>query len=119
MSDESPTKLAQILRSCRPRLGHEKLLQEDIEALFRENNVDFKREYVLGPGERVDFLVDGRIAVELKIKFPPRKTLRQIQRYATYDIVESIMLVSASAVSMPAMWNEKPVYVINLGAGYL
>lgn len=119
MTDESLAKLAKMLRYGNFRLGHEKLLQEDVEALFERNCVDFRREFILGPGERVDFLVEERIAVELKVKCSPRVMMRQLQRYAGHDKVEAIILVTATVTSMPDSMNGKPVYVVNLGAGYL
>src|SRR3546814_2523709 len=75
MTDESLAKLAKMLRFGNFRLGHETLLQEDVEALFERNSVGFRREFILGPGERVDFLVGDRIAVELKVKCSPRVSI--------------------------------------------
>lgn len=119
MTLESVLTLAQMLRFGNFRLGHEKLLQEDVEAMFSQRSVAFEREFVLGPGERVDFLVDGRIAVELKIKCSARVMMRQLQRYAAHEVVEFLILVTAAAASMPRELNGKPVIVVNLGAGYL
>ena len=119
MIDESHLKLAQMLRNGNFRLGHEKLLQEDVETLLARNSVPFKAECRLDVGERVDLLVEGRIAVELKIKCSPRMMMRQLQRYSAHDVVKAIILVTASACSMPRELNGKPVIVVNLGAGYL
>src|SRR3546814_18982092 len=44
MTDESLAKLAKMLRFGNFRLGHETLLQEDVEALFERNSVGFRRE---------------------------------------------------------------------------
>lgn len=111
--------LLRALRRQRFRLGTEAIFQEDAERFFRDRGIQFKREHVLGPGERVDFLLFGKIAVELKVRCSPRIIMRQLQRYAAHDTVKSIILISASAVSMPDSMNGKPVYVVNLGAGYL
>src|SRR3546814_1352027 len=43
MTDESLAKLAKMLRFGNFRLGHETLLQEDVEALFERNSVGFRR----------------------------------------------------------------------------
>src|SRR3546814_18233786 len=77
------------------------------------NSVGFRREFILGPGERVDFLVGDRIAVELKVKCSPRVMMRQLQRYAAHDKVQAIILVTATVTSMPDSMNGKPVYVVN------
>src|SRR3546814_20638100 len=77
--------------------------------LFRSG---FRREFILGPGESVDFLVGDRIAVELKVKCSPRVMMRQLQRYAAHDKVQAIILVTATVTSMPDSMNGKPVYVV-------
>lgn len=107
------------VRRGRFRLGTEALLQEDFEAFLDSRGIPFKREFILGPGERVDFMVDGHCAVELKLRCAPRTIYRQLQRYAAHDAVHNIVLVSARAVSMPDSMNGKPVFVAILGSGYL
>lgn len=107
--------LVMLLRANRYRLGHETLLQEDVRALLARHGIPHQREHVLGPADRVDFLVDGRIALELKIKMPARHVYRQLERYATHDCVDSLVLMSATAISMPRSFNSKPVYLVPLG----
>jgi hypothetical protein len=107
--------VCRLMRLHRFRLGHEALLQEDVEALFRREGVPFLREHILGPADRVDFLVDGRIAVELKIRAPKRRILRQLERYAAHDCVEALVLASVSAVGIPPQLVGKPVFVVPLG----
>lgn len=107
--------IARLIRAGRYRLGNEGLLQADIEALFRREGIPFHREHILGPADRVDFLVDGRIAVELKITCPKRKIFRQLERYAMHECVEELVLASVSALGMPASLNDKPIYVVPLG----
>jgi hypothetical protein len=57
---------------------------------------------VLGPRDRPDFLIDGRIVVECK---GPRHregaVLRQLDRYAAHERVEWIVLATARAMRMP------------------
>lgn len=108
-------QVARLIRSGRYRLGHEALLQVDVEDLLRSNRVPYAREHVLGPGERVDFLVAGYIAVELKIKAQRRLIYRQMQRYALHDRVTSLILVTAAAIGMPPAIEGKPVFVVSLG----
>lgn len=115
----SPESLANMLRNGRFRLGHETLLQNDVEEFFRQKCVHFERELRLSRRDRIDFLVAGRIGVELKIKCSARMILRQLTRYAEHDVVTSLILVTLNAVAMPRSIDGKPVYVVNLGAGYL
>lgn len=107
--------IAILISGARYRLGHEKLLQDDVEAMFRRAAIPFTREHILGPADRVDFLVDGRIAVELKINAAKRQIFRQMERYAMHDCVEELVLASACAVGLPPRINGKPVFVVSLG----
>lgn len=107
--------VAGFLQIARYRLGHETLLQDDVEKRFREGDIPYEREKILGPADRVDFLVDGHIAVELKIKAQKRRIFRQMERYALHDCVDSLILVTAAPAGMPAALNGKPVYVVKLG----
>ncbi len=108
-------EISRLMRVNRFRLGHEALLQEDVEALFKREGVPFVREHILGPADRVDFFVDGRIAVELKIRCPKRRVLRQLERYASHDVVEGLVLASVNAVGIPPRLEGKPVFVVPLG----
>lgn len=119
MNPGDPSDLARFLRRGNYRLGREVFLQEDVEKALREQGVQFKREATLGPGERVDFLCWGEIALELKLRCSPRVMMRQLQRYAAHEQVKSIILLTATITSMPDSMNGKPVFVVNLGAGYL
>lgn len=107
--------ISALLRRNRFRLGHEDLLQQDVEALFRREGVPYQREFILGPADRVDFLVDGRIAVELKIRARKRVIYGQLVRYAAHDIVESLVLASVTPMGIPPMANGKVVHVVPLG----
>lgn len=115
----TPKALAELLYPRRYRLGHEALLQEDVERVLMKEKIPYKREFRLSPADRVDFLVDGAIALELKIKAPSRSIYRQLQRYALHDQVESLVLMTLSAIGMPSAIEGKPVYVVSLGRSAL
>lgn len=100
-------------------LGHETLLQEAVEKVLNAEKIAFKREFVLSPGSRVDFLVDGHIAIELKIKMSARHIFRQLERYATHDQVDSLVLMTLGTGGVPGELNGKPCYVVNLARNAL
>lgn len=108
-------RVAMYLQIGRYRLGNEALLQEDVERQLQIRSFPYKREMVLGPADRVDFLVDGHIALELKIKGQRRRILHQMERYAAHDCVESLILMTLVASGFPPAINGKPVYVVKLG----
>lgn len=90
-------------------------LQKDVAAALIAQNITFKKEYQLGPGNRVDFFIDG-IAVEIKKGKPNRqRVLDQIQRYARFECVDAVVLVIQTSLQMPVeIVNEKPCIVIGL-----
>ena len=112
-------ELATLLYSQRYRLGNESLLQIDVEQFLLREGVPHEREKVLDIGDRVDFFVEGHIALELKIKMPARHIYRQLQRYAKHDVVDSLVLMTLGVGGVPPMVNDKPCYVVNLGRSAL
>jgi len=110
----TPRDLAVLLGSFSYPLGHETLLQEAVEKVLTDEKVPFKREFVLSPGSRVDFFVDEHIALELKIKMSARHVFRQLERYATHDQVDSLVLMTLGTGGVPPSVNDKPIYVVNL-----
>ncbi len=84
--------------------------QDQLEAWLATTREFFLREVVLSKTDRVDFMVDGRIAVELKVKCPTNEILRQLARYAQHDGVGEILLLSvtrAAAVEVAAIDQRK------------
>lgn len=90
-------------------------LQRDVATALAAQNISFQKEYQLGPGNRVDFLIDG-IVVEIKKGKPNRqRVLEQIQRYAHFECVGAVVLVVQTSLQMPIeMVNEKPCKIIGL-----
>lgn len=103
------------LRRGRYRIGSEALLQISIEDRLKESGVSFDREFRLGPGERIDFLVAGGIGIEAKVRCPARKVYRQLERYARYAEISALILISATATGLPPRIDEKPLFLVSLG----
>jgi hypothetical protein len=83
----------------------------------------FERECRLSERDRPDFLVGGRVVVEVKLKTPRSVVLRQLGRYAEHARVEAIVLASTSFSTLQNMRltvHQVPVYpVILRGVGLL
>lgn len=112
-------EVAIFLRAARYRMGTEALLHDDVERHLRSGAIPYEREHRLGPGERLDFLIAEHIAVELKIRAQRKSIYRQLDRYARYEIIEGLILVTASALGMPKEIGGKPIYVVQLGLSAL
>ncbi len=111
--------IAAHLRRQRYRVGQEIWLQDDIAAALAALPVAFEREARLAPGERIDFLVDGGIGIEAKTRCPPRKIYRQLERYATHDAITALILISGTALGLPATINGKPIFYVSTGRAAL
>lgn len=111
-----------LLQEGRFDLTAEALTQRDIELvlLLSYPRSVISREHRLGPGDRPDFLVDGRIVIEVKgPRHQASAVLRQLARYAAYPEVETIILATSRAMHMPATIGGKKVVVLNLGRAWL
>lgn len=112
-------QVVNLIRSSPLMLNNEKRLQADIEKLLIANGVPCKREVDLGNGDIIDFMLPGGLGIETKIKESKREIYRQCVRYCKHDQVSDLVLVSATALGFPETLNEKPCYVVSLGAGWL
>lgn len=90
-------------------------LQAQVAAAFQKAGILYKKEYQLGPRNRVDFFVDG-IAIELKKGRPNRqKVVDQLYRYAAFECVQAIILVLQNSMQVPlSKVKGKPCRVIGL-----
>ena len=94
--------VAGILSRGRYRLGSEGLLQIDIANHLAHNSIAFEREVKLSPADRIDFLVEGSIGIEVKAKAVARQIYRQLDRYVAYPQLSALILISNTAMGLPA-----------------
>lgn len=107
------------LSGARLPLGDEKQLQAAIAEALDEVGIVYSREHTLGPGDCVDFLVDGKVAVECKLRASKRQIYRQLLRYADSADVECIVLVTNTAMGLPSEIKGTPAYYFSLGSAWL
>lgn len=107
---------AEVLAALQGRLygGRvETQIQDRVGAALEGAGLMFERECRLSERDRPDFLVGGRVVVEVKLKTPRSVVLRQLGRYAEHDRVEAIVLASTSFSTlrnMRLMIHQVPVY---------
>ena len=99
-----------------PRIIDEYQLQNMVAEALRTNGLEFKKEYRLGVRNRIDFLVDGGIGVEIKKGKPPKmSTLAQVNRYADHNLVTGIILIVEQLIhDVPEEINGKPCKLVAL-----
>lgn len=107
-----------ILSSYRFPLTIEKETQLAIERKLVENGVQYIREHKLDDKNIPDFFIDG-IVIEVKIKGNAKQIYKQCERYAQFDSVKEILLVTNRSMGFPYEINNKPAYYINLGKAWL
>lgn len=108
--------LISTLSRLRFRFATEKDLQDGFEKVFRENGIPFQREFPISERDRLDFLVAGGIALEVKIKGSLPDLVRQIARYARHDDIREILVVGTPRwiPRVPVAIEGKPVYGLRL-----
>jgi hypothetical protein len=121
MSDDHQLigKLIQLIHTSRIELSDEKVTQSRIAQIFEEAGIPFVKEYAFDKKDIVDFLVDGRIAVEIKIKGQKKAIYRQLERYAQHEVVTSIVLLTSVSMGLPETINNKNAYAGSLSRGWL
>ncbi len=110
------------LRKRRFNYSGEKELQEGVEQVLSEEAIPFEREKILPDGAgTIDFLVDGRIGIEIKIKGSPSEVTRQLLRYCECVQVGELVLVTARVTlgKLPPEILGKKLTVVNLWRTFL
>ncbi len=117
---EKARQIVRLIQSGRFDLSSEKRLQADIETLLSARGIVFTREARISAEDIPDFLVDGCIAVECKMRSAKKMDVfRQLSRYAEQPGVKIIVLASNLSMTLPATLNEKPVFMASVSRGWM
>lgn len=111
-------ELAGLLTSHGFRFQDEAELQSGIQQVLAGADIRFQREVDIGRKDRIDFLVEPRIGLEVKIRCGLSDMTRQLHRYAQSDQVDAIVLATTSRRFLslvPRRLNDKPIVVAWLG----
>jgi hypothetical protein len=111
--------ICRLIHSTKFSYSNEYDLQRGIEQILKAQGVDVQREVRLGTKgkDRLDFLVSGGIAIEVKIAGSLAAITRQLFRYADQDRVSQLILVTTRTQHrvLPQIINGKPLYIVSLG----
>jgi hypothetical protein len=112
-------EVGSLLFRHRFRHASEKELQDGLAQVLSANRIAFTREHRLSADSVVDFMLEEGLALEVKTDGSQPEVLRQLHRYAQFDEVRALMLVTSRArlAQMPEELNGKPVFVIALEGG--
>lgn len=120
----TPEELAKALSGFSFRYNNEKELQYGVDQALTTLKLKYLPEYVLSPGERIDFyLTDDGIGIEVKTNDSRggaglNAVTRQLWRYAKIDAIKAIILVTTRSKhrDLPPAILGKPVYVVYLNS---
>ena len=120
ITQATPEAISALLDAHAITVGVERELHAALAALFTHTTWGARSEVTLGPGERIDFLVDD-VGVELKTQGAPAAVFGQLQRYARHDVVQQLLLVTTRAehATIPAFVGGKPCRVHVLRRAWL
>lgn len=104
MTPCDPQRIADTLRSHAYRFSNERELQEGIAKALSAAGIEYAREVSLDAHSRIDFMIPGGIGIEVKIDGPTSSVIRQMARYAQFDSVSAMILVT-SRVRHGIDWN--------------
>lgn len=99
------------------RAARETALQDGIEQVLQEHAFRVQREFRLTSCDRPDFLIDGCVVVEVKMRASGSSVLAQLARYAAHERVKALVVATprlSSLSGMPAEIFGVPVRVVAL-----
>jgi len=109
-----------LLGRNRFRAPSEALLQEAIAKVFTQDGIAFEREVSIGGRERIDFLVDGVLGLEIKVDGSLSEITRQLHRYAQCERIRELVLATTRTRhrSLPDTLAGKPIHVLYIGSPF-
>ena len=98
-----------------PAVLDESELCDMVADCLMKHGILFSREYRLGHGCRADFLLVGGLLIEVKsLERGARAVAKQLNRYAAFDEVTGLLLVTNTALKMPDSIGGKPLTTLFL-----
>lgn len=115
-----PFRIIRVMRTYSFPLSDEKAAQAAIAGALDTAAIRYEREVRLGDGDVIDFMFDGGLGMEVKLRGAGRMAIwRQLERYARHDSVKALLLASNTAMGLPATILGKPAYYHSLGRNWL
>lgn len=108
-------QVAAAIRQRPFRYSGEDQLQQGLAGALAADGWQVEREVRLDSRCRID-LVTERVGIEVKVAGTPADVLRQLRRYAGFEQLEALVLVTTRARHslIPTSIDGKPVEIVNL-----
>jgi hypothetical protein len=104
-------RVTAVLWAHRFHFANEEQLKDGMARVFNAAGIVFAREIVLGPRDRIDFLLPCGLGIEVKVKGSMTEVVMQLARYAEHHLVAGLLLVSTKSqlLAVPATLGGKVV----------
>lgn len=102
------------LQKWRFSLQNEKKLQDQIQICLEESKIPYKREFILSPKDRIDFLATPALGIEVKINKAANSLILQAGRYLQHKKIQEIILVTIRPIYLPEEILGKKVHNISI-----
>lgn len=110
----SPAALADFLARLKIRHTTEADLQAGIAEALTFAGCEFRREALLTPTDRIDFLIEPGIGVEVKIKGSASQVEQQLLRYADSGKLTHLLLVTTRSKHREVCVDGVPYTMVRL-----
>lgn len=110
-SELSAAQVAKLLLGYSYSLQSEARLQEGIGRVLQKAGIPFQREVWLSEKDRIDFLIESGVGIEVKIQGSVSALTRQAHRYAQHPRIRSLVIACTrhSLARLPESFNDKPI----------
>ena len=112
-------RILNVLSTYSFSLSDEKVLQGEISEVLDQEGIAHRREVRLNDKDIIDFIFDGGIGMEVKIKGQKLAIYRQLKRYATSDQINQLILLTSVSMGTPGVIEGKPTSVLSLSKAHL
>ena len=94
----------------------EEEFQTGLAKALASGGVEFRREVILSKRDRIDFMLDGGVGIEVKIDGSISALTRQIFRYAELPEINGLLVVVSAnrLANLPTEINGKPIQSVRI-----
>jgi len=112
-------KILNVLATYSFSLSDEKVLQGEISDVLNQEGITHRREVRLNEKDIIDFVFEGGIGMEVKIKGQKLAIYRQLRRYAAAEQINQLILLTSVSMGTPGVIEGKPTAVLSLSRAHL
>jgi hypothetical protein len=113
---EIMTKASAAIGAFGYSFSTEEELQAGLAKALDTSGISFRREVILSKRDRIDFMLDGGVGIEVKIDGSISALTRQLFRYADLPEINGLLVVVSAnrLANLPTEINGKPVHRIRI-----